>query len=142
MAEIVPGSKVTIHLSITLEDGTVAESTFDEEPMSFVVGDGTIIEGLELALYGMKAGEEDTITMTPEQTFGFHDPENVHDMLLSDFNDDLQPEENQIIAFHTPAGDEVAGMVKKVAADSVTVDFNHPLAGHDLKYRMKIIDVA
>lgn len=141
MTEIAAGSKVTLHLSITLEDGTVAESTFDGEPFTFVMGDGTVVEGLEWVLYGMQAGEEDTVTMTPDQTFGFHDPENIHQLPLSDFAADLQPQENQIIAFTTPAGDEVAGAVKAIKDDKVSVDFNHPLAGHDLRYRVKVISV-
>ncbi|MGB5179855.1 MAG: FKBP-type peptidyl-prolyl cis-trans isomerase, partial [Gammaproteobacteria bacterium] len=53
---ISPESTVTLHLSLSLEDGTVAESTFDDEPLTFTMGDGTLVEGLELGLYGLKAG--------------------------------------------------------------------------------------
>lgn len=141
MTEITHGSRVTLCLSITLEDGTVAEDSFDNKPITFVVGDGTLIEGLELPLYGMQAGEEDTVTMTPEQTFGFHDPGNIHDMPLSAFENTLHPEANQIIAFNTPEGDEIMGTIKKINGETVTVDFNHPLAGHELLCRIKILAV-
>jgi len=141
MTEILPGSRVTMHFSITLEDGTVAEDSFSNEPISFTMGDGTLNEGLELALYGLQAGDEQTVTMTPDQTFGFHDPENIHEMPGSDFDKDMQPEVGMIIGFTTPAGDEVPGMIVAVSDETVRVDFNHPLAGHELRYRVKILDV-
>jgi len=142
MSEIQAGSKVILHFSITLEDGTVAEDSFGGEPLEFIMGDGSLNEGLELGLYGMQAGEEETLTMTPDQTFGFHDPDNIHDMPSSDFDQEILLEEGVIIGFTTPAGDEVPGMIKQVGADVVKVDFNHPLAGHELVYRVKIMSVG
>lgn len=142
MSEIVPGSRVIMHFSLTLEDGTVAEDSFNREPLEFIMGDGSLIEGLEITLYGLKAGDEQTVTLAPDQAFGLHDPENIHEMPLSDFSTDKQPEENQIIAFTTPAGDEVAGTIKKISTDTALVDFNHPLAGHDLLYKVQIVEVA
>ena len=141
MSEIRPGSRVTMHFSITLEDGTVAESSFDDEPLKFTMGDGTLHEGLELGLYGMRPGDEETLTMTPEQTFGFHDPDNVHEMARSDFDPELEIQEGMIIGFTTPAGDEVPGIIKSVQDEIVSVDFNHPLAGHDLLYRIRVLEV-
>jgi FKBP-type peptidyl-prolyl cis-trans isomerase SlpA len=142
MSEIQAGSKVTMHFSLTLEDGTVAEDSFDSKPLEFTMGDGSLNEGLELGLYGMKAGEEETLTMTAEQTFGFHDPENIHDMPRSEFDVGMDLAEGMIIGFTTPAGDEVPGMIKEVSEKSVLVDFNHTLAGHELIYRVKILDVS
>ena len=142
MSEIGVGSRVTMHFSITLKDGTVAEDSFGGEPLEFTMGDGTLNEGLELGLYGMRAGEEDTLTMSPEQTFGFHDPDNIHDMARAEFAEDMQLEPGVIIGFTTPAGDELPGIIKAVGDDIVTVDFNHPLAGHELLYRVKILEVS
>jgi FKBP-type peptidyl-prolyl cis-trans isomerase SlpA len=131
-----------MHFSLTLEDGTVAEDSFNAEPLQFTMGDGSLNEGLELGLYGMQAGDEEILHMSPEQTFGFHDPDNIHEMARSDFDADMPLEEGMIIAFNTPAGDELPGMIKQVLTDTVTVDFNHPLAGHDLIYRVKILDIS
>lgn len=142
MTEIGVGSRVTMHFSITLEDGTVAEESFSGEPLEFIMGDGTLNEGLELGLYGMKPGEEETLTMSPEQTFGFHDPENIHEMARSEFDPGMQLEPGMIIGFTTPAGDELPGIIKSTESESVTVDFNHPLAGHELLYRVKVLEVS
>ena len=142
MHEILPGSIVSMHFSITLEDGTVAENSFDDEPVHFTIGDGSLNEGLELALYGLKAGDEQTVTMTSDQTFGYHDPENIHQMPLSDFDQDIKPATGMIIGFTTPAGDEVPGLITATDDQAVSVDFNHPLAGHDLLYKVKILEVS
>lgn len=141
MTEITASSRVSMHFSITLEDGTVAESSFDEEPISFVMGDGTLNTGLEKALIGLAPGDEQTVTLKPEQAFGYHDDENIHEMQRNEFDPEIQLEAGVIIGFTTPAGDEVPGMVLETKADKVRIDFNHPLAGHDLLYSVKILGV-
>lgn len=141
-ASIGPGSKVRMHFSITLEDGTVAESTRDDgEPLEFVLGDGTMIEGLELALYGLKAGDKQTISIEPKLAFGFHDPNNVHSLSRDDFPPEMQLSKGVIIEFNTPAGDEVPGTIMEVSESEVQVDFNHPLAGHEITFETEILSV-
>jgi FKBP-type peptidyl-prolyl cis-trans isomerase SlpA len=135
------GSQVVMHYSITLPDGTVADSSFQGEPLSFTMGDGSLIPGLELALYGLGPGERQTLTLTPEQTFGYPDPANVHEMARSDFPDDMPPGEGQIIEFSTPGGDSVPGSIVEVAGERVKVDFNHPLSGLELVFSVEILSV-
>jgi len=141
-SRIAPGSQVKLHIAISLSDGTEALSTFDEDPLQIVVGDGTLDPGIELALYGMGAGDTDSVSLQPGQAFGAPDPELLQTMPLSDFPADAQPEEGQIIAFATPGGDEMAGAVKSVSEHSAEIDFNHPLAGHELLLRIEILGVG
>jgi len=80
-----------MHFSVSLTDGTVVETTRDDnEPLEFVMGDGTMIQGLELALYGLKAGDKQTVTIEPRLAFGFPDPESVHILPRSEFPQDMQ----------------------------------------------------
>jgi len=131
-----------MHFSISLEDGTIAETTRDDnEPLEFVMGDGTMIEGLELALYGLKAGDKQTLTIEPKLAFGYHDPGNVHTMPRTEFPSDMQLAKGVIIEFNTPAGDEVPGTIMEVGDSEVKVDFNHPLAGHDITFEVEILSV-
>ena len=139
-SEIFPGAQVVLHLCLTLEDGTVVEDTFNNQPIQWVVGDGTLVEGLEMALYGMQAGEQDQLTLMPEQAFGYPDPNKVHDLDADQFTNPVQV--NQIIAFSTPNGASLPGTIKQVSPDKVTVDFNHPLAGHCLHYRVHVLKVG
>ena len=136
------GSEVLMHFTITLEDGTVADTTEGEDPLRFVMGDQTLIEGLELALYGLKVGDVQSLEIDPENAYGYPDPENVHSMDRKDFPSDLEIDKGVIVAFATPDGDEFPGMVMEVGDKQVTVDFNHPLAGHVIKFDVEILEVS
>lgn len=140
--DIVPGSAVTLHLKIELEDGTEALSTFGEEPLALTVGDGTLQPGLELALYGLKVGDRQTVRLDPGQAYGPHDPARVQRMPLGDFAGGPNPERGQVIAFGLPNGDQTAGLVLAVDGDEVEVDFNHPLAGHEITLSVEVLEVG
>ncbi|MHA1569977.1 MAG: FKBP-type peptidyl-prolyl cis-trans isomerase, partial [Alphaproteobacteria bacterium] len=73
-----PGSEVLMHFTLSLADGTVADSSRDGEPLRFVMGDGSLIEGLELVLYGLKKGDRQTLSIEPRDAFGYPDADNVH----------------------------------------------------------------
>ena len=139
--EIKHHSKVSMHFSLALESGVQAISTFDEEPLEFSMGDGTLQPGLELGLFGLRAGDRQTLTLTPEQAYGWHDDKLIHHMPLSDFAGKIEPEPGQLVAFSTAEGDEAPGIVLSVEGDQVKVDFNHPLAGHNVVYRVEILAV-
>ncbi len=142
MQEIFPGCDVTLHLAIALEDGTEAISTFGEEPLSCTLGDGTLQPGLELALYGLRAGDTQTISLLPEQAYGLRDPALIQYMPMTDFDGAFTPEIGQIIAFTLPDGDEAPGSVIGLDDGRIEIDFNHPLAGHEITLRVEILSVS
>ena len=76
------------------------------------------------------------------QAYGPRDPALIQYMPLTDFNGEFTPEAGQIIAFALPNGEEAAGMVLGVEGGQVEVDFNHPLAGHEISFRVQIISVS
>lgn len=137
-----PGSEVLMHFTLSLQDGTVADTTRDGEPLRFVMGDGTLIEGLELALYGLSEGEQQCIIIGPRDAFGFPDEDNIHTMPRSEFPKDLQLEVGQIIGFSTPSGEDVPGAIMELKDDEVVVDFNHPLAGHEIVFEVEILEIS
>jgi FKBP-type peptidyl-prolyl cis-trans isomerase SlpA len=135
-------SSVTLHLSLTLEDGTVAESTSGEEPLTFTMGDGTLVHGLELGLYGLVPGAVQRLELHPEQAFGLRDPANIHAVPRADFDPAMTLEPGVIVGFETADGDELAGAILLVSDETVEVDFNHPMAGHTIIFDVEIIDVV
>jgi len=137
-----PGSRVTLHLSLTLEDGTVAETTFGDDPHTFTMGDGSLLPGLELALYGLRPGDTQRLVLSPGQAFGLPDSAQVRWLPRSGFDAALALEPGVIIGFETPAGEELAGSVLSVGEDRVEVDFNHPLAGHAITFAVEILEVV
>ncbi len=136
-----PGSRVTMHFTLSLKDGTVADSTEDGEPMTFSMGDGTLIEGLEMVLYGLKTGDKQSLEIGPRDTFGFPDEESFHTLPRSEFAAELPLEEGVILGFNTPSGEEVPGTIREVRDDEVLVDFNHPLAGRPVIFDVEILDI-
>ena len=139
---ISPESTVTLHLSLGLEDGTVAESTFEGEPLTFIMGDGTLVEGLELGLYGLQAGTNQRLVLEPEQAFGLHDSAKLHQLPRAEFPTELALEPGIIIGFDTPSGEELPGMIVSLTDETVEVDFNHPLAGRVVVFEVEIIAVV
>jgi FKBP-type peptidyl-prolyl cis-trans isomerase SlpA len=134
-------SLILMHYSIALSDGTVIESSFDDEPVEVTMGGGDITGGMELALFGLAEGESQTLTLTPEQGFGLRDEENISDMPLSDFPDDLPAETGLSFSFETPDGQEIPGTVVRLKDDFVEVDFNHPLAGHEIVFTVEVLRI-
>lgn len=141
-AIIGPDSEVTLHFTLTLGDGTVAESSRDGEPLRLRIGDGSMIAGLERVLYGLAAGDARRLRIEPQEAFGLPDPANVHAMSVHDFPDDMALERGVIIAFTTPDGEQVPGTVVERDGEQVMVDFNHPLCGHTLDFEVEILAVA
>ena len=136
-----PGCNVTMHFCLSLQDGTIADESAEGEPLRFTMGDGTLIQGLELALYGLKVGEKQSLSIDPRDAFGFPEDENVHSMPRSEFDKSMNIEPGMIVAFTTPAGQEVPGTIKEVNDETVLVDFNHPLSGFDVTFDVEILDI-
>lgn len=134
------GARVRLHYTLSHADGTAIDSTFEDEPIEFVLGDGTLSSSLEEVLLGMHAGQRERILLGPGDAFGLRDEDNVHALPRSDFGD-LDLAEGSLVSFALPNGDEIAGAVTSLNADSVEVDFNHPLAGLPLQFYVEILDV-
>ncbi len=139
--EINMRSLVLMHYSIALTNGSEIESSFDDEPVKISMGDGDVTDGMELAIFGLKEGDSQTLTLTPEQGFGIRDEDNIHEMPLSDFPEDLLPEVGLSYSFESPDGSEIPGTVISLKNDSAEIDFNHPLAGHEIIFTIKILGV-
>jgi FKBP-type peptidyl-prolyl cis-trans isomerase SlpA len=134
-------SRVTLHFSLQLDDGTEVDSTFEGDPATFIVGDGNLLPGFEQALFGMSAGDEAEIEIPPEHGFGQRNPGNIQKVRRDHFAPDIELEPGLVVSFDNGSG-ELPGMVRAVGEDEVTVDFNHPLAGQTVIFNVKIIEVA
>ena len=139
---VADNTEVVINFTLTLADGTVVDATEENEPMQLRVGDGSLIEGLEQTLYGMKAGDHQCVSIDPRDGFGFADETNFHEMPRSECADEIDLQPGRIIGFSTPAGDDVPGTVREVKGDTVLVDFNHPLAGHEIIFDVEVLSVT
>jgi FKBP-type peptidyl-prolyl cis-trans isomerase SlpA len=141
MKTVEANSRLLLLFKMELDDGTEVESNFDEEPLEFEIGNGSLTPGMEDALIGKPAGETVCVELSPELAFGMPDENNIHNMPIEDFPADMPPEENQVIAFDGPDDTEIMGTIVGISKDEVEVDFSHPLAGRVIKFTAKITEI-
>lgn len=142
MTTITNESVVTLHFTIKMKDGSVADSTHNMgKPAKFVMGDGSLSENFEQCLIGLETGAQKAIELKAEDAFGMPNPDHIHYMDCTKFVGDAEVEVGTIMAFSGPDGMEIPGIITEIAGDSVTVDFNHPLAGQDVTFEVEILSV-
>lgn len=134
-------SRVSLHFNLTLADGSPVDGTADGEPMTFTMGDGTMIEAFEHVILGLSVGEKQQVSLDPREAFGFPEDENKHWMDRSEFKLDVELQEGLMIEFSTPEGEQIPGILIELSEDKVLLDFNHPLAGHEVIFSVEVISI-
>ena len=126
----------SVHYTGTLPDsGEVFDSSEGRDPLVFLVGHGQMIPGFEEELMGAKKGERRTFTLEPERAYGEKIGEAVQQIPTEMFGD-ITPEPGM-----TLMSDVGPFNVVSVEGDTVTVDFNHKLAGETLQFSVEVVDV-
>jgi FKBP-type peptidyl-prolyl cis-trans isomerase SlpA len=138
--EVELGTKVTLHFALVLEDGDVIDSNFETVPATFTVGDGNLLPGFESTLIGLENGDEREFTIPPEEAFGQHNPQNVQRVDRSNF-DQQELEVGAMFSFQNGDG-ELPGVIIEFEDEEILVDFNHPLAGKNIIFQVKIMDIT
>ncbi|MDY7561924.1 peptidylprolyl isomerase [Pseudomonas sp. 10B1] len=133
-------TEVTLHFALRLENGDTVDSTFDKAPATFKVGDGSLLPGFELAIFGFKAGDKRTVEVLPENAFGQPNPQNVQIIARSQFQG-MELSDGLLVIFNDAANTELPGIVQAFDDAQVTIDFNHPLAGKTLTFEVEIFEV-
>lgn len=135
------GTQVTLHFSLKLASGELIDSTFDKDAAIFVVGDGQLLPGFEEQLIGLVAGEEKSFSIPPEKGFGQHNPNNRQIMSVDMFSPEMELSEGLMVSFADANKQELPGVIVAIDEGKVEVDFNHPLAGKDITFEVKILAV-
>jgi FKBP-type peptidyl-prolyl cis-trans isomerase 2 len=142
MTQVKKGDTVKVHFHGTLEDGTVFDSTYEDNPIEFKIGEGQIIEGFENAVEGMSIGEVKNILVPSQEAYGAHHEENMVTINRSDLPEHIAPEQGKMLQLTTQDNQTFNVTVTSVSDDTVTLDANHPLAGKDLNFEIKVVEVV
>jgi FKBP-type peptidyl-prolyl cis-trans isomerase SlpA len=134
------GTTVTLHFALLLEDGAVVDSNFEGKPATFSIGDGNLLPGFEETLLGLKKDDQREFVVPPEKAFGQHNEQNLQRVSMDNF-DELELEPGAMFSFQNGDG-ELPGVVVEIVDGEVMVDFNHPLAGKNIIFQVKIMDVT
>lgn len=128
------------------EDQELMEKATAERPLNFIFGTGSMLEAFEKALNGLEAGEKFNFSLAPEDAYGEYVEEHVLELPKNIFEVDGKFDESVIYEGNTVPmmdsnGNRLNGSVLAIGEDSVTMDFNHPLAGETLHFSGEVLDV-
>jgi peptidylprolyl isomerase len=137
-----PGDRVKIHYTGTLDSGEVFDSTQNSEPLQFVIGEGKVFKGLEVAVTGMEVGESKKVHIKATEAFGRRMKEKLFSMERKKLPKTLELKIGMNLKMKTQKGFALPVRVKEITDKKVTFDANHPLAGKDLNYKIELLQVA
>jgi FKBP-type peptidyl-prolyl cis-trans isomerase 2 len=143
--KITTGSVVKVEYKGTLKDGTVFDTTDGKKPLSFLMGSGQVLPKFEENVAKIGAGKTGKFTLKAEDAYGQPDPNKVVKLPRDDRFKDVDLKEGVVIFANNKLPD---GQIKQtpmkvvgISDTEVTMDYNHPLAGKDLTFEVKILDV-
>ncbi len=136
------GDTVRVHYTVRLENGEVADSSPEGEPLEVTLGQNQLIPGFERELLDMKAGEKKTFTVPAADAYGPYYDELVMDVGKEELPEDIEAEVGMQLQAVQSDGSVMIFTVTAVAEDTITVDGNHPLAGHDLTFDIELVEIT
>tara|TARA_R100000234_G_scaffold6475_3_gene4394 strand:+ start:972 stop:1472 length:501 start_codon:yes stop_codon:yes gene_type:complete len=136
------GDTISLHYVGKFPDGEQFDSSYDRgEPVKVEVGAGTLIEGFDSALVGMKVGETRHIEVPKEKGYGDLNPNAFIEVDKSTFPNDFPFEKGAFIPLTNDEGAQFVGRLDEVVEDTVRVDLNHPMAGKDLEFDIEVVGI-
>ena len=136
-----------VAVSYQLEvEGKIADQSAPGNPLEYIHGSGMLLPKFEGAIEGKEPGESFDFILSPEDGYGTYDPKYLVDLPKTAFAIDGQVREDLLVVGRTipmlnQAGQVVQGTVSKVTDSTVTMDFNHPMAGKTLHFTGKVESV-
>lgn len=142
MLEAKNGDVVKVHYTGKHTNGEIFDSSVEREPLEFELGRGMMIQGFEQAILGMKTGEEKTVNLSPEHAYGEVNPEMYFTINRQEIPEEIDLKIGIQLQAHTQAGQPMQVVVKEIHDESIVLDANHPLAGQELVFDLKLVEIS
>lgn len=164
MAQAQQGSTVRVHYTGTLSDGSIFDSSetveqescgcscsssgcgtdsdCSNEPLEFTIGAGNVIPGFEKAVLGLAVGESVTVTIPADEAYGQRHDQMVAVVDRSEMSGEIEPIEGQQLEVVLQDGSSMPVLITEVTDTTVTLDANHPLAGQDLTFAIRLVEIV
>lgn len=135
------GDKIKVDYTGTLNNGQMFDSSERAgHPLEFEVGAGHIIKGFDSAVIGMKKGETKEIKLKPEEAYGMQKPELLKKLPRDKLPKEPEPKAGMLLTIATADGHKFPARIADVNEKEITIDLNHPLAGKNLNFKIKIVE--
>ena len=142
MSKVKDGDTVKVHYTGKLENGEVFDTSKEQEPFEFTVGNKAVIPGFEKGVVGMEVGDSKSIEIPPEEAYGAKQDQLVVEVNRSEFPDDITPTIGQRLQIRQQDGNPIIVTITDLAEDIITLDANHPLAGYTLFFDVEVIELT
>lgn len=136
------GDTIKVHYEGKLDDGSVFDSSEKHgQPLEFEVGAGKVIKGFDSQVEGMEKGEEKEFKIESKDAYGDHNPQLIKKIPKEQLPKDQEVKPGMMLGVGLPNGQQLPATVTEVGEKEITLDMNHPLAGKDLTFKIKVEDV-
>jgi peptidylprolyl isomerase len=135
------GNTAVIEYEGKLDNGKVFDSSKGKAPLEFEVGSGKVIKGFDEAVVGMEKGQEKEVKIAPKDAYGERNEALVKEIPKNAIPENVELKEGVVLLLKTPEGHQIGAQVKEIKDEKVVLDLNHPLAGQNLNFKIKIVDV-
>lgn len=135
------GDTVKVEYTGKLQDGSVFDSSEGGDPLEFTVGEGQLIPGFEEAVDGMELNDEKTVTIEADEAYGQKNDDFIQEFPKDSLPDEIPAEKGQQLQLQTQDGQAIPGIITNVGDENIIVDMNHPLAGKDLTFDIKVVEI-
>ncbi|MBT3297437.1 peptidylprolyl isomerase [archaeon] len=136
------GNKIKVEYTGTFDDGTVFDSSEKHgQPLEFEVGAGMVIKGFDDAVIGMEVGDEKEVKIEAKDAYGEPNDQMKQKVPKDQLPKDQKPEVGMVLGVSTPDGKQFPAKIIEVNDDTITIDLNHPLAGKNLNFKLKLVSI-
>ena len=136
------GDTVRVQYTGKLEDGSVFDSSVENNSLQFTIGKGQVLHGVEQAVIGMHPQQSKTVRVPAAEAYGPHRDEMTTQVQRSQFPASVKLKVGQRLQINQKNGQSIAVSVLGLSASTVTVDANHPLAGKDLTFDLQLVEIS
>ena len=131
---------VVVSMEYTLKiDGEEIDSSEGHGPLQFLAGHGNIVVGLEKEMKGMKIGDSKKVVVSAADGYGEFDTKAFLDVPADQFPADMKVEEDMELTVRDDSGQARYARVDNIEGETVRLNFNHPLAGDELHFDVKVV---
>ena len=136
------GDKIKVDYTGTLDDGTVFDTSEGKEPLEFEAGSGKVIKGFDEAVIGMEKGQEKEFKIDCKDAYGEPNPQLMQKIPREQLPKEQEPKPGMILGLKTPDGQQFPARIAEVSDKDITIDLNHPLAGKNLNFKIKVVEIS